>query len=189
MPTSPEEGDILCEGEANRDKVAEIPAPINQWVTVICLPDGQALAPEVGDPETGLKGIWIVHNTANTFLLKAVPEKSSRDILIEAVGVNEVVFQEFLGKELLEFERESVLQDLQLIFPDEEINPDFRVYVLGTQSVLDGFQFNLFFFVLDDEPKHILVCSDRCMNRILVDVLSFEEAIERARTLEGAQEQ
>lgn len=166
-----EDADILC-SDAPEGTVLPVPEPFDRWVTLLCAPDGQALAAELGEDGT----IWVVHGAPEIFMVKAVPQGvADRESFAATHGRHQIRFVALSGMEHEGAVRKQLLGFYLGAFPDADINAIDAVFQLDAQSVYNMIVTHMFFFVANGQPQHVLVCTQSCTSMLPVDVTTLGE--------------
>jgi hypothetical protein len=148
---------ILC-NESTKLPVLPMPALVSDWVTIICVDAGQALAPEIKKyPQ-----IWLT--TAGTlFMLTASPPGWSRP---DTLSRYDIRFINLAAVERNGAEREQVLKMWDLAFGISGRPPIERVVQLDAQSIINGVIYNIFFYTIGDRPRWIIICRNSCQSSV-----------------------
>lgn len=165
MEDDPE--DFLCT-RAPSGKVEAVPAPFDQWAVLVCTQAGQALVPVMDHA-------WVVHGATEPISILAMPPGAQAptpgpgfdaryDVRFEAlVGVEAKDGRRRFADELM---AEAAKQTTSAL-------PDYdAAWQLDAQSNIEEARYNLFFFVKDGEPRHIIACLRHCAEALRLDVLS-----------------
>ena len=162
---------ILCDGPY-ADATEPIPAPFDQWVIVLCLPDGQALAPKV--EKEGI--LWMHHRKGIPYMVTAIPQGLPRIPKSDTFDPRrDVRFSEFAGGKLSGEPLDLAKKYLEGAFDNgDEIAVD-EVYELDARSVYRGLIYNMFFYLHDGLPRQLIVCLDRCGLAVPIDIRTLSE--------------
>lgn len=153
--------DILCE-HAPKGAVLPLPALVSDWVTVICTPRGQALAPEIKK----YKSIWITPVNGQPFALYAAPPDWPKSTL----SIYDLRFASFSTVERTGEAREKTLAMWDLGFGPAPRPAIDRIVQLDAYSAIGGTMYNLFFYTIGDEPRWIIICRDACKQSVQIVV-------------------
>lgn len=176
MPSAPstedDPEDFLCL-RAPAGKAAPVPPPFDQWLVLVCTQDGQVLVPVEGEA-------WVVRGSADIVSLFALPPGAEAPK--QGAGFDaryDIRFEEISGGEATGERRERATSLLRLATNQNEALPDFRdIWQLDALSNVGGTRYNVFFYRTGERPTRLIVCLDRCMKALHVDVLSGAEAKE-----------
>jgi len=166
------EYDILCKEEWSGTK-AEIPAPFSDWITILCMPDGQRLAADSrSEPR-----FWLDHKTKKPFLLSAFPplQTQDREKLME-LGPSGLRFTRFSGKAGPTKNYAFAMNLFQKKFSAVKANEIETVYQLDAQSSWNDEIYTLFFYLDAGEPRHLITCAYNCRLSVSVDIATTQEA-------------
>jgi hypothetical protein len=150
--TDAEKEDILC-NYAPKGNVEPLPGMVKDWVTVICLPSGQALAPEMAS-----RGIWVARN-GSTFVLDAAPRQWKRPGNLSKYDMR---FTAFAAGERSGEALAKTLKMWDLAFAPEARPKIDRVVQLDAKSVWESTIYSLFFYVTESRPKWLIICKGPC---------------------------
>ena len=154
--------DILC-AHAPKGSVLPLPDLVADWVTVICVPTGQALAPEI----RRYKSIWISTTNGQPFLLTAAPLGWTKPDKLSAYDVR---FSALAATELGGDEKAHALDVWDQAFKTAPRPAFDRVVRLDARSVVEGQEYNLVFYTIGDEPRSLLICRDRCATWVTLKI-------------------
>lgn len=167
--------DFLC-SRAPAGKVVPVPPPFDQWLVLVCTQDGQALVPVEGEA-------WVVRGSADIVSLFALPpgeEAPRQDAGFDARY--DIRFEEISGGEASGERKERAISLLRLATNQNETLPDIKdIWQLDATSNVGDARYNIFFYRTGERPGRIIVCLDRCMKALHVEVLSGAEAKEVLR--------
>src|SRR5262249_36441441 len=131
--------DILCTN-APKGSVVALPSIVKDWVTVICLPSGQALAPEMAS-----RGIWVARN-GSPFVLDAAPRRWKRP---DNMSKYDMRFTAFAAGERTGEALSKTLKMWDLAFAPEPQPKIDRVVQLDARSVWESTIYSLFFYITE----------------------------------------
>jgi hypothetical protein len=154
--------DILC-AQAPKGSVLPIPKLVADWVTVICMPTGQALAPEIKK----YSSIWISTNNGQPFLLTAAPPGWTKPDKLSAYDVR---FADLSATEFTGDDKAHALDGWSEAFKTSPRPAFDRVVRLYARSVVNGQEYNLIFYTIGDQPKSLLICRDQCKTWATLEV-------------------
>jgi hypothetical protein len=154
--------DILC-AHAPKGSVLPVPALVADWVTVICVPTGQALAPEIKK----YKSIWISTANGQPFLLTAAPLGWTKP---DKLSAYEIRFSALAANELGGAAKAHALDVWDQAFKTTPRPAFDRVVQLDARSVVQGQEYNLLFYTIGDEPRSLLICRDHCATWVTLKV-------------------
>jgi len=157
--------DMLC-AKAPANSVARLPEAFSKWVTVLCTPTGQALGPFV--ERGGKPTLWLARPGEKPFLLPAWPAARPVPPNLTAYDLR---FAKFSGGERTGEALEKTLKMWDLGFEESPRTKIDRVYQLDAQSIWNKTIFSLFFYVVDDRPRWLIVCLDACKWSVQIDVV------------------
>lgn len=164
--------DFLCL-RAPAGKAAPVPPPFDEWLVLVCTRDGQALVPVEGEA-------WVVRGSADIVSLFALPpgaEAPRQDAGFDARY--DIRFETISGGEATGERKDRAISLLRLATNQNEALPDFRdIWQLDATSNVGDARYNIFFYRTGERPGRIIVCLDRCMKALHVEVLSGAEAKE-----------
>jgi hypothetical protein len=154
--------DILC-AHAPKGSVLPVPTLVADWVTVICVPTGQALAPEIRK----YKRLWFSTTNGQPFLLTAAPLGWTKPDKLSAYQIR---FADLQAAELAGDDKAHALEAWDQAFKTTP-RPTFdRIVRLYARSVVQDEEYNLFFYTVGDEPQSLLICRDHCKNRVTLNL-------------------
>jgi hypothetical protein len=154
--------DMMCDN-APKGSVVALPNMVSDWVTVLCTPTGQALAPL----SAGRMVLWIAQD-GKPFMLDAAPRQWSRP---DSVTKYEVRFTKFAAVERAGGALENMMKMWDLSFRPE-VRPQIdRVVQLDAMSIWQGTIYNLFFYVSGNRPKWLIVCINQCKSSVSIRVV------------------
>jgi len=166
--TLPPIDDMLCE-KAPPGSVERLPEPFSQWAIVLCTPSGQALGPLIDkDGADGKLTFWLARPGERPFLLQAWP--ASRPVP-QKLTAYDLRFAKFSGGERTGEALEKTLKMWDIGFGETPRPKIDRVFQLDAQSVWNGTIFSLFFYVVDDRPRWMIVCLNACKWSVQIDVV------------------
>ena len=157
--------DMLCE-KAPPNSVEHLPEAFSKWVTVLCTPTGQALGPFV--EQGGKPTLWLARPGEKPFLLQAWP--ASRPVPPNLTAYD-LRFAKFSGGERTGEALEKTLKMWDMGFEETPRPKIDRVFQLDAQSVWNGTIFSLFFYIVDDRPRWLIVCLQACKWSVQIDVV------------------
>lgn len=164
--------DFLCL-RAPAGKAVRVPPPFDEWLVLVCTRDGQALVPVEGEA-------WVVRGSADIVSLFALPpgaEAPRREAGFDARY--DIRFEEISGGEASGEREDRAISLLRLATNQNEALPDIKdIWQLDAASNVGGARYNIFFYRTGERPSRLIVCLDRCMKALHVDVLSGAEARE-----------
>lgn len=164
--------DFLCL-RAPAGKAVPVPPPFDEWLVLVCTQDGQALVPVEGEA-------WVVRGSADIVSLFALPpgaEAPKQDAGFDARY--DIRFEEISGGEASGERKERAISLLRLATNQNETLPDINdIWQLDATSNVGDTRYNIFFYRTGERPSRIIVCLDRCMKALHVEVLSGAEAKE-----------
>jgi hypothetical protein len=164
--------DFLC-SRAPVGKVVPIPPPFDQWLVLVCTQDGQALVPVDGEA-------WVVRGSADIVSLFALPPGAQAPRRGAGFDARyDIRFEAISGGEATGERKERAISLLRLASNQNEALPDFNdIWQLDASSNVGDARYNIFFYRPGERPTRLIVCLDRCMKALHVDVLSGAEARE-----------
>jgi hypothetical protein len=165
LPTGPSK--ILC-NEAPKGSVLPIPILVSDWVAIICVDSGQAIAPEIKK----YHAIWITTKDARPFVLTAAPAGWERP---DSLSRYQIRFASLVATERTGDARETTLKMWERAFGTVTRPAIERVVQLDAQSVVNGTMYNLFFYTIGDRPRWIIICRDACQTSVPLTVQDLAE--------------
>lgn len=168
--------DFLC-SRAPAGKVEAVPAPFDQWAVLVCTRTGQALVPVMGDA-------WVAHGTTEPVSILALPPGAVEPAPSPGFDARyDIGFDMLVGVETLDERRRfadrlmtSAINQTAGALPDYE-----AVWQLDALSRIKDMRYNLFFYVKDGKPAHIIACLQHCAQALHLDVLRGEAAARALR--------
>lgn len=165
------EYDVLCKNEWAKT-TADIPAPFSDWITILCMPDGQRLAAAPDEAQT----IWLDHKTKKPFLLSAFPPLQTKDKdALEKLGPDGLRFKNFVGKKAGPQNHSFALKLFRDKFSTLSTNEIDAIYHLEAHSTWNNESYILFFYVKDEAPTHLITCAYGCKLSVSVDITTMEK--------------
>lgn len=162
--------DILCEGDIHKGLVEDIPPPFDQWTSIICKKNGQALVPKFRDDKTGKLTLWIDPKTNKETMVDALPPLPLHEFYVQGLGVQNIRFSKFSKIVLDDEEKNQALKRLMELSAKQNLPEAIEVFKLEATSFTEGIVFHLWFFVLNNMPQNIIYCANDCTRRFLIDV-------------------
>lgn len=164
--------DFLC-SRAPAGKVVPVPSPFDQWLVLVCTQDGQALVPVEGEA-------WVVRGSADIVSLFALPpgaEAPRRGAGFDARY--DIRFETISGGEAAGDRKDRAISLLRLATNQNEPLPEIRdIWQLDAASNMNDTRYNIFFYRTGERPTRIIVCLERCMKALHLEVLTGAEARE-----------
>lgn len=171
MTAGAETDDLLCEN-APVGTVAEVPAPFNQWLVLVCSPIGQALVPIKGTS-------WVAHGTLDPISILAQPPTASAIPPSEAFDPRYGIrFKMLVGLEASDERRQRAMAMLKLASGDDSMPAIDDIWQLDAVSNIVDTRYNIFFYTQNDKPQRIIACLDQCQQALLLDVVPSANALE-----------
>jgi len=177
---APADPDILCEN-APAGTVEDIPPPLDQWIIVLCTPEGQVLLPRLRDEVE----MWLERKTGSVFKIDAAPP----GVLQGASSFTkyDLRFENFSGRLASGSHRELLLELWTRAFDQPVVPKDMdSVFQLDATSVYEGETINLFVYLRGDAPRWMVFCREQCRIGVALDVLRGAELEARVRAQEGS---
>jgi hypothetical protein len=164
----PSRSEILCD-HAPKGDVLPVPPLISDWVTIICGPTGQALAPELNR-----KTIWIAKQGEKLvpFMVFAAPPGWAKP---EALSGYDIRFAKLVAAERTGDAREMLLKMWDRAFESSPRPTIDRIIQLDALSVVNGTVYNLFFYIAGEGPRWIIVCKDACKWSVPLEVRGLND--------------
>jgi hypothetical protein len=163
--------DFLC-GRAPAGKAEMVPAPFDQWAVLVCTQAGQALVPVMGEA-------WVAHGTTEPVSILALPPGATAPTPTPSFDARyDIGFEMLVGVKTLD-ERRRFADRLMTSAINQTVGalPDYEaVWQLDAQSRIEDTRYNLFFYVKDEKPEHIIACLQHCAQALHLDVLRGDAA-------------
>lgn len=174
----PADPDILCQN-APEGTVADIPPPLDQWIIVLCTPDGQVLLPRLRDEVE----MWLERKTGSVFRINAAPPGALGGT--PSITKYDLRFESFSGRLASGPHRRLLLELWMRAFDQPQVPENMgSVYQLDATTVYEGETVNLFVYLRGDEPRWMVFCRDRCRIGAALDVLRGAELEARVQAQE-----
>jgi len=176
---TPADPDILCEN-APAGIVEDIPPPLDQWIIVLCTPEGQVLLPRLRDEVE----MWLEHKTGSVFRVNAAPP----GVLARTSSFTkyDLRFENFSTRLATGSNQQLLLELWMRAFEQSEVPGNLdSVYQLDATTVYEGETINLFVYLRGDEPRWMVFCRDRCRIGAALDVLRGGELEARVQAQQG----
>lgn len=161
--------DILCEN-APAGTVEDIPPPLDQWIIVLCTPEGQVLLPRLRDEVE----MWLERKTGSVFKVNAAPP----GVLAGSSTFTkyDLRFENFSTRLASGPHRQLLLELWMRAFDQSEVPENLNsVYQLDATTIYGGEAINLFVYLRGDAPRWMVFCRDQCRIGAALDVLRGAE--------------
>ena len=164
-----EKADFLCD-DAPEGMTVPVPPPFDRWLVRVCSRQGQALVPVMGMA-------WVAHGTSDIASILALPPgQTARPASASFNPRYAYRFTELAGGKAEGERLKDALSLLSAAAGDEKIQSPDEVWQLDAQSNIGKTRYNLFFYLRDSAPVHMIACLDRCRQALFLDVLKGEAA-------------
>lgn len=168
--------DFLC-GRAPAGKVEAVPSPFDQWAVLVCTQIGQALVPVMGNA-------WVPHGTTEPVSILALPPGAAEPAPTPGFDARyDIGFDMLVGVETLDERRRFAdrLMTSAISQTADALSDYEAVWQLDALSRIEDTRYNLFFYVKDGKPSHIIACLQHCGQALHLDVLRDEAAASALR--------
>lgn len=165
---TPADAAFLCL-DAPEGMTVPVPSPFDRWMVRVCSAQGQALVPVMGEA-------WVAHGSSEAVSILALPPGREPEPASADFDPRYAYRFKRLAGGRLDGERRKQAAVLLAAASGEKTLPTEEIWRLDAASNIGKTTYNLFFYLRDGAPIHIIACLDRCGRALFVDVVGGAKA-------------